>query len=115
VDGLPFTFSIFNPITGTEDTSVSVADAALATSGTYKRHWKRGGKDVHHVLAKDGRGNPGTGVVSASVIHEDGGKAEAYAKVLLSLGPVDAKPFLEAARARYLAIMEDGTAIRKNI
>lgn len=81
-----FIFNIYNPITKQDDISINLYNNSLATSGTYKRFWKSSGETVHHILDKTGTKNPDSDVISASVINPDGGRADAYAKVFLSLG-----------------------------
>ncbi len=105
-DGMPFVFSIENPVTG-EDIPVPLQNGSLATSGTYKRRWTADGKGVHHILGEDGRSNPKTDIVSASVLHERGAYADAYAKVLLIKGHNLAETTLDED-IRGIAIMASG-------
>jgi thiamine biosynthesis lipoprotein len=66
--------------------TVTVSDAAIATSGIDYRRWMRGGKMQHHLI------DPRTGqpaesdVLAATVIHSEAVLAEAYTKVLIILG-----------------------------
>lgn len=107
--GLPFTFSIYNPITNTDIEGIVVTNASLATSGTYKRTWKQNDTNQHHIVAKDGRENPKTTIVSASIIHKSGCTAEAYAKVFLSHTAAEALTFPLSPPVTYLTITADGT------
>jgi thiamine biosynthesis lipoprotein len=113
-EGKKFIFNIYNPITKKDDILVPVCDQALATSGTYKRNWKKSGLVVHHILDVSGTENPDSDVVSSSVIHDNGGKAEAYAKVFISLGVEKAIKILADDNIKFVIIKKDGEII-KNI
>ncbi len=113
-EGREFVFYIYNPITKKEDLSVVLRNQSLATSGTYKRQWMHAGKSTHHILGASGVPNEGSGVVSASVICEDGGRAEAYAKVFLLLGPEEAAKLLGLEGVSFVTINKDGE-VTKNI
>jgi len=69
--------------------------AAVVTSGNYYRYWEIGGRRYSHIL------DPRTGqpvdsaVVSATVIHPDGGTADALATACMVLGVRDAMALLE--------------------
>lgn len=90
--GKNFAFTIYNPITKQEETSVELFNESLATSGTYKRKWNLGTgttkKEIHHVLDSSGIKNLETEIISSSVISESGAKSEAIAKMLLQI-PLD--------------------------
>ncbi len=111
VEGAPFTFSIFNPVTDEYPLALPVTDSAIATSGTYRRHWGNGEKLTHHILDIHGTANPRSDVVSATVIHPEGARADAYATVAIVLGSVDAVIFLEKHAERFVLITQDGSHI----
>ncbi len=74
---------------GTDDASVlsiSLSNAAVATSGTDYRRWQTTSGVVHHLI--DPRtGRPAqTDVITATVVHPRGTMAEAYAKAILLMG-----------------------------
>ncbi len=105
-EGKPFVFEIKNPVQGPPIT-VPLQNKSLATSGTYNRTWIADMTPMHHILARDGIQNPESDIVSASVIHEHGADAEAYAKALLSLSP----PILEGMiqeQLTYVTIQKEG-------
>lgn len=85
-EGNIFVFDIHNPLS-TQGIAIPIQNSSLATSGTYQRSWNIRGEHVHHILERDGLHNPKSNVLSASVIHQSGATAEAYAKVLLTLQP----------------------------
>lgn len=79
-----FNFEIHNPIT-LETINLELFNESLATSGTYKRKWKIGQKEIHHILDRDGLKNPENKNISISVVSKKGSVAEAYTKYFLSL------------------------------
>ncbi len=115
VDENEFAFTIYNPVTKDEDTSISLHNKSLATSGTYKRTWVNKNSPVHHILDMSGTRNPDSDIVSASVIHEDGGTSEAYTKVFLSMKPEDASLLLQEETLPYLLIRNNGEVIKNCI
>ncbi len=109
--GNEFVFTIFNPQTGHDDILIPLHNKSLATSGIYKRSWKHGGSEVHHILDPGGTQNPDTDIVSASVIHTEGGTAEALAKVFISLGKEAAEALLREQDVPYILITKTGEVI----
>ncbi len=109
-EGEFFTFDIYNPITE-EEIPVTLHNQSLATSGTYKRVWARSDTQVHHILDSSGIRNPDTDIISSSVINTDGGTAEAYAKVFLSLGE-KAHEILPENNTLFVLIKKDGSVIQ---
>jgi thiamine biosynthesis lipoprotein len=110
-EGNKFVFSIYNPINTLGDIPIALHNQSLATSGTYKRTWDRSGKTIHHILDGSGLENPHSDIFSASVIHPDGGKAEAYAKVFLSAGE-KALDLLAEKDVQFAIIKKDGQIIK---
>ncbi len=108
-NGDPFVFAIYNPHTGTSDIEVILDNKSLATSGTYKRNWKRDGKKIHHILDKTGLHNPASDIVSVSIVHADGALAEAYTKEVLSLSDSEAESFAERTEIGLVMIDRNGT------
>lgn len=110
--GQEFIFNIYNPITKTEDISVPIHNQSLATSGTYKRTWQNKSQQVHHILDYSGNKNPETDIVSVSIIHPEGAKAEAFTKVFLSVGIDKAQEILKTENFKSICITKDGTLIK---
>jgi thiamine biosynthesis lipoprotein len=69
-------------------TVVPLADASLATSGSYRRFVESGGRLRHHILDRRTGDSAAAGVVSASVIAADCATADALSTALVVLGPV---------------------------
>lgn len=105
-DGEPFTFFIYNPVTETEIPLI-VQNQALATSGTYKRHWDTKSGPRHHIIDPHTHQNPKTHFVSSSIIHQSGATAEAWTKYFLLDEKALATPPPEDLT--YLLIDSEGT------
>jgi thiamine biosynthesis lipoprotein len=103
-----FTFSIYNPILDNNETTVELFNQGLATSGTYKRSWLHKNKKVHHILDESGLQNPINQTVSATVIHTDGARAEAYSKVFLSMEHEQALKLLNNPNIKFITINNSG-------
>jgi len=105
----PFIFTIYNPVTETE-LPIKLADACLATSGTYGRNWSTEKGTRHHLVDPTTLENTTTPYVSVSVIHEDGALAEAYTKMFFVYGVDRVTEMLGADLPQYLVIDKKGNA-----
>lgn len=105
-EGQIFVFDIHNPITN-QPISIPLENMSLATSGTYRHKWNAHGTTIHHILARDGIQNPHSSIISASVIHENGATAEAYAKTLMTLHPETVRTLTKEI-LQYILIHKDG-------
>jgi len=74
--------------------SVELNDRAISTSGDYERFFVFKGKQYHHLLSPE-TGFPAEGLMSVSVIHEDGVMCDGLATGLFVLGPDRARRKLE--------------------
>lgn len=110
--GNKFIFNIYNPILDNEDITIPLFNQSLATSGTYKRKWLRGGIETNHLLDASGAQNFDTDIVSASIIHESGAVAESYAKVFLALGNLNAIRLLNNKELSFITVDTQGEVIR---
>jgi thiamine biosynthesis lipoprotein len=89
----------------TSDGSLTLAleNGALATSGRDRRTWRRGGRELHHLI------DPGTGeptesdLLRATVVAGDAVEAEIWAKALFLAGSDDAA--LEADERRLPCLL----------
>lgn len=102
-----FVFDIHNPLEG-NNIAVPLENMSLATSGTYKRAWDTEHAHVHHILDRGGVKNPTSDIISASVIHQSGAAAEAYAKTLLSVHPETLSVMIDES-IQCILIHNDGT------
>lgn len=70
--------------------TLGLADAGLATSGRDRRRWRRGGRELHHLI-EPATGEPAaTDLVRVTAIGRDAVDAEVLAKVLLLGGEAQA-------------------------
>ncbi len=106
----PFIFLIYNPIAGT-DISVPLANTCLATSGTYTRQWHTATGPQHHILDSRTQQNPETDLVSVSIVHPDGGTAEALTKVFFTRRYETAQAVATRSNATYVLITHTGEII----
>jgi thiamine biosynthesis lipoprotein len=109
-DRKAFEFYLYNPVTEKEK-PVKVTDKSLVTSGTYKRTWKTKDGEKHHILGMDGKGNPDSNIVSASVIHTDGATAEAYATLFVVKGLEEAEKIINSRDFTYWLVQTDGEVL----
>jgi thiamine biosynthesis lipoprotein len=109
--GDPFVFAIYNPVTDTHVLPRVVEDGCIATSGTYKRTWVQNGTQTHHILNPATRQNPDSDVISATTVHHDGYRADAYATVALILGSQKAPEFLESRGIPFALITTSGNVV----
>jgi thiamine biosynthesis lipoprotein len=91
---------------------LAVRDRGVATSTSARRRWRRGGRELHHLI------DPRTGlpsasdVASATVVAPTVARAEVLAKVALLLGPAEGRRLLEASPdAAGLLVLRDGRVL----
>lgn len=87
--GGPWRVGIERPAPGTPSVEwqLGLADAALATSGDYRRYLAWGGKRLAHVIDPRSGRPVSHGLVSVSVLAAEAARADAWATALLVLGP----------------------------
>lgn len=82
-DGEPWAVEVMH---GDGPTTLGLTRGGMATSGTDRRTWRRGGKQMHHVI-DPATGRPSTtDLVRVTAIAEDAAHAEAWATALLVSG-----------------------------
>lgn len=74
---------------------VLLRDAALATSGDYRNFHEVGGIRVSHTMDPRTGGPVSHSLASASVLHENCARADAFATALMVLGPEEGLAFAE--------------------
>ncbi|HVX69840.1 MAG TPA: FAD:protein FMN transferase [Mycobacteriales bacterium] len=86
-DGDHWRVGIEDPRGGADPVAVlHVSDEAVTTSSVRLRHWRAGGRDVHHIV-DPATGQPGgSGLHSVTVAHPDPATAEIWGKVLFLSG-----------------------------
>lgn len=90
---------------------IVIRDESVATSTTGRRRWRRGEREMHHII--DPRtGEPAAGgVTSVTVIAPTATDADVFAKTALILGPNPGREFLEDHRAQGLLVLDDGRVL----
>ncbi len=107
-----FIVEIVHPLDQSKNISFSIKDRALCTSGTYKRKWKTTAGKKHHILNATTRDSAKTNLLSASIIHSNGAKADALATLAISLGNKRAEEFLKnQENLEYVLINTKGDII----
>ena len=85
--GQPWQIGIEGPGETRLADTVSLLDAALATSGSYRNYLETGDGAIHHIVDRRTGRNPNNGVVSASVLAPNCALADALATAFMVLGP----------------------------
>jgi thiamine biosynthesis lipoprotein len=109
IGNTPFVCSIYNLLTDSETANFQLVNQSLATSGTYNRHWKQNGQTTHHIVDPTSHKNPPQSIISASIIHNHGAEAEAFAKVFLIAGVEWGLKILQNETYFYYLIAADDT------
>jgi thiamine biosynthesis lipoprotein len=94
---------------------VPLADAAIVTSTTLIRTWRRKGRRIHHLI--DPRsGEPATSdVVAAVVVAPEAWLAEGLAKAAIVAGSREAFPMLEGSGAAGWLARADGSLLATSV
>ena len=90
---------------------VRLYGGGLATSGTSRRHWKSGEREVHHLLdARTGRPAE-SGLWSATAVADTCQAAEVAATTAFLLGPVEGARWLDKRGLDGLLVLPDGREV----
>lgn len=93
--GEKWEISIANPENENEDVEVLLlSDVAVATSGSYRRHWKTGKKSFHHLVSGKTNQNLKTEIMSVSVVAKTALEADAFATTVFLMGKKQGSQFL---------------------
>jgi thiamine biosynthesis lipoprotein len=87
---------------------LTLRDQACATSSTHVRHWRSGGRDVHHLI-DPATGEPAdSGLLSVTVVEPDPAIAEVWSKVLFLGGRQQIAATADRLALAALWVPEDG-------
>lgn len=107
-NGEAFEFVMENPAAPSREARFRARDAGVATSGPTRRAWTLRGRPFHHVLGEDGKGNPDTDLVSATVIAPTGHEADGFATAALVLGSDRGSALLAREGLPHCLVRADG-------
>jgi thiamine biosynthesis lipoprotein len=84
----------------------ALADGAIATSSSYKRHWVRDGSTVHHLLDPQLGRSARAGLVAVTVIAGTASAAEVLTKAAFVAGEEDAAAIIGEAGATGVLVTD---------
>ena len=87
---------------------LALHSGAVATTTRLKRRWRRGGRDVHHVIDPASGEPASSGVAAVSVVAGEAWRAEALAKAAFLAGPADGARFLAENGVTGLVVDDHG-------
>ena len=91
--------------------TVKVRDAAVVTSGAYRRYYKVNGKNFHHIIDPKTL-MPSDAYVSVSVVSADSAVADALSTALFNMNPIDGKRLIESIEnTEALWVFADGSRL----
>lgn len=87
--------------------SFLLSDAAVATSGSYRRKWEIDGVPRHHIVDPE-TGENRNALVSATLVMDRCVTADAFAKALFNLPPNESLGFASRAGGAALVVTREG-------
>ncbi len=111
-DGTPFSVAISDPRSPSEILGeLKVGETAVVTSGTYQRNFEQGGKLYHHIFDA-GTGRPcENGLLSVTVVCENGLLADALSTALFLLGKDGAMEYYRTYGGFEAVIVSDDGSV----
>lgn len=85
-DGTPWKVGIQDPEGGQTLATVSVADLAVVTSGSYQRHFTLDGQDYHHLIDPETGCPADSGLISVTIVGPSGARCDALSTALFVMG-----------------------------
>ncbi len=93
--GKPWTIGAENPVAQSTNIDVfHLSNGALASSGSYRRHWEMNGKSYHHIVSGKTNENVPTDLIMVSVQAKTTMDADAFATIAFLLGEEEGNDFL---------------------
>lgn len=95
--------------TGDSSLTLELTSGALATSGRDRRRWRRGGRELHHLI-DPATGSPAAGdLVRTTVVASDAVTAEVWAKALFLAGGEAGAAEADVLRLPSVFVLTDGS------
>lgn len=111
-DGTPFTVAVTDPQnTAAYLGTVALRDASLVTAGGYQRYFERDGKTYHHIIDPHTGHCADSGILSATVLSEDGAMADALSTALFVLGEQQAVQLWKRLGGFEMLLVTEGGGI----
>lgn len=109
-NGKPFTVGIRDP----QDSSgllgtLKVTDKYISTSGIYEKKFEKDGKTYHHLLDPSSGYPVDSGLISVTVISDDGGLSDALSSACFCLGIYESMELLNKYSANAVFVSKDGS------
>lgn len=113
IDGTPWKVGIRDPESKEGDVlgALQVTDCAVITSGGYERYFEEDGESYHHILDTSTGYPADSGLLSVTIVSEDGTKADALSTALFVMGKEKAISYWREHPKEFEAVLveEDGT------
>ena len=93
---------------GDKARTIGLARGGMATSGTDKRRWRRGGAEMHHVIDPSTGAPSTTDLVRVTAVADDAATAEAWATALLLAGEERARHEADQRGITAVLVAADG-------
>jgi thiamine biosynthesis lipoprotein len=113
--GKEFKITIIHPYDEGKNVSVTMKNCSICTSGTYKRKWKIAREESHHIVDPHTKRSTQTDIVSATVLHEHGATADAYATYAVTIGAKKSESFFRSQGVNYVIMCNDGMIKKSDI
>lgn len=111
--GRPWNIAIDDPfVPGKTLTQLQIDSLSVATSGTYRRRWRRDGKLMHHIVDPRTGEPAATDIASCTVVHHRLATAEWMAKVALILGWDEGIKWLITQSQRGWIVVRDNGEVK---
>lgn len=94
---------------GVESMTVELTTGGLATSGRDRRRWRRGGRELHHLIDPSTGTSAESDLVRITVIAADAVAAEVWAKALYLRGSAEAADEADERGLPAVLVAGDGT------